>query len=114
VEITTESDGDDRISVIVSTVIPPSSDHPLYDQYAYEFEKAMGLLVAKCLSLNEKFKLDNFSISAFTIEATMVLRGKHVTYPDLPTCPCPKCNSAITAEKIAVNLNLLNRRKKNE
>jgi len=72
--IDTESDGDDRISVMVSIKIPPSSDHALYDHYAYEFEKSMGMLVAKCLALSEKYKQDDLAISAFTIEATLYLR----------------------------------------
>ena len=74
VEIDTESDGDDRISVTVSILIPPSSDHPLYDCYAYEFERSMGMLVAKCLALSEKYKRNDFAVGAFTIEATLYLR----------------------------------------
>jgi hypothetical protein len=94
VEINTAySDGDNRVSIMLSVKIPPSSDHLLH---TYEFEKSMDLIVAKCLELNEKFRLDKFSIGAFTIEATMVLRGKLVTYPDLSTCPCPNCSGLFT------------------
>jgi hypothetical protein len=82
VEINTESDGDDRVSVTVSILIPPSSDHPLYDRYAYEFEKSMWQLVVKCLELSEKFKRDDLSISAFTIEATLFLRGENANDDD--------------------------------
>jgi hypothetical protein len=71
--IRTESDGDDQISVMVSILIPPSFNHPKYDRYAYEFEKSMGMLVAKCLVLSEKFKRNDVSISAFTIKATLYL-----------------------------------------
>jgi len=74
VEIDTESDGDDRISVMVSIKIPPSSNHPLYDHYAYEFEKSMGMLVAKCLALSEQYKRDDLAIGAFTITADLFLR----------------------------------------
>ena len=66
-------DDDNRVKVMVSIVIPPSSDHPLYDRYAYEFEKSMGMLVAKCLALSEKFKRNDLNVCAFTITADLFL-----------------------------------------
>jgi hypothetical protein len=76
VEIDEVYDGDDRVSVMVSIKIPPSFDHPKYDRYTHEFEKSMGMLMEKCLVLSEKFKRNDVSISAFTIEATLYLGGE--------------------------------------
>ena len=75
-EINTESDGDERICVMVSIMIPPHVDHPKYDRYAYEFEKSMEVLVAKCLALSDQFKRNDFSISAFTINATLYVESE--------------------------------------
>ena len=61
---------------MVSILIPPSSDHPLYDRYAYEFEKSMGMLVSKCLALSEKFKRNDLSVTAFTIQADLFVRDE--------------------------------------
>ena len=67
---------ENRVRVMVSILIPPSSDHPLYDRYAYEFEKSMGMLVSKCLALSEKFKRNDLSVTAFTIQADLFVRDE--------------------------------------
>lgn len=81
-EFNTETDGDDRVSVMVSVNIPSNFDRALYDTYAYEFEKSMGRLMAKGLELGKNFKQDDLSIGAFTIEATLFLRGVNVNDND--------------------------------